>query len=101
MSLETVQKLMYKNNQLIEKIKRDNELLSVVGKTIVDFNDSVNNIISHTTSIKICGFCKVSSNSGTDNNKKLKKCGGCKKTYYCSVDCQSQDWLFHKKICSV
>jgi nucleoid DNA-binding protein len=99
MSLETVQKLMYKNNQLIEKIKRDNELLSVVEKTIVDFNDSVINIISHTTTIKICGFC-----SGTNNNqenRKLKKCGGCKKTYYCSVDCQSQDWIFHKKICSV
>ncbi|KAI0757034.1 hypothetical protein C8Q80DRAFT_1131749 [Daedaleopsis nitida] len=29
----------------------------------------------------------------------LSICGGCKKTFYCSQDCQRQDWERHKRRC--
>ncbi|CRH01112.1 MYND finger protein, putative [Plasmodium relictum] len=32
--------------------------------------------------------------------KNLKRCGKCKKVYYCSVECQKNDFVFHKRICS-
>lgn len=31
--------------------------------------------------------------------KELKKCGRCKKIYYCSIECQKADWKEHKKNC--
>lgn len=31
--------------------------------------------------------------------KKLQKCSRCKKTYYCSVECQRKDWPQHKFGC--
>ncbi len=31
--------------------------------------------------------------------KKLKKCGICRRVYYCSVKCQRADWKEHKKVC--
>lgn len=30
---------------------------------------------------------------------KMKKCTQCKSTYYCSKECQIQDWKKHKKRC--
>ncbi|XP_053406587.1 uncharacterized protein LOC123546263 [Mercenaria mercenaria] len=39
----------------------------------------------------LCGFC---STSGC-----LKKCSRCKETFYCSIDCQRQDWANHKSTC--
>jgi len=40
--------------------------------------------------------CNVCGKEG-DN---LKKCGACKKVYYCSTDCQKHDWKHgHKAIC--
>ena len=30
---------------------------------------------------------------------KMKKCGKCQQIYYCSIKCQKENWLEHKKIC--
>jgi hypothetical protein len=32
-------------------------------------------------------------------SKNLKECGNCHNVYYCSKDCQSEDWLNHKNKC--
>ena len=32
-------------------------------------------------------------------DKKLKRCAGCKVYYYCSAACQKADWTDHKKEC--
>ena len=29
----------------------------------------------------------------------LKRCKTCKEAHYCSIDCQKNDWKYHKKIC--
>ena len=43
--------------------------------------------------IKECGTCK----------KKLtgfkKKCGGCEEIYYCGIECQTEQWDYHKHFC--
>lgn len=31
----------------------------------------------------------------------FKRCGGCKKNFYCSADCQRQDWQIHKAECGL
>lgn len=48
------------------------------------------------TCIKFCNYCK-------QNNKKLKKCKGCAKVYYCSKLCQKKDWKQgeHSLCCTV
>ena len=42
--------------------------------------------------IKQCSYCN-------EKKDKLLRCGGCKKVYYCSIDCQRPHWKKHKKIC--
>ena len=36
---------------------------------------------------------------GSLGKPKLLSCGGCKRTNYCSVDCQKADWKTHKVTC--
>jgi len=44
---------------------------------------------------KVCSRCNKSPEEG----KQLKRCGNCKKTVYCSLDCQKLDWKIHSKVC--
>ena len=39
-----------------------------------------------------CHYCQT----GTEA---LKACGACKKTRYCSRECQKKDFKVHKKVC--
>ncbi|KAK5713251.1 hypothetical protein LTR15_011614 [Elasticomyces elasticus] len=49
---------------------------------------------SSTTAVRqVCGIC---GKGGI-----LFKCGRCKHIYYCSKQCQTEDWKFHKKLCRV
>ena len=41
---------------------------------------------------KQCANCNIEETS----ELKLKCCGACKTTFYCSKDCQTQDWPTHK-----
>ena len=34
-------------------------------------------------------------------NRGRHKCGDCRKTRYCSKDCQKEDWINHKKNCKI
>lgn len=43
-----------------------------------------------TLTLQTCSYCKT---QGYD----LKKCTGCQATYYCSAECQQQDWPRHKQ----
>jgi len=45
--------------------------------------------------IRCCASCK----SFAEPEKKLKRCGGCKKVYYCGLDCQKADRDKHKLEC--
>lgn len=45
---------------------------------------------------RYCGSCFIAP----EVNKKFKKCGGCKKTRYCSLECQQNHWPWHKIGCS-
>lgn len=42
---------------------------------------------------RICAWCKKGGTSNPDIVKKLKLCSRCQVTYYCSAECQSQDWV--------
>ena len=43
---------------------------------------------------KLFQHCECCGHEGT-----LKKCGSCKKVYYCDVTCQRSHWKTHKAIC--
>jgi hypothetical protein len=41
------------------------------------------------------------SNCGVrEDGRKLKKCGRCKRSHYCSRDCQAEHWAKHKTVCA-
>lgn len=40
--------------------------------------------------------CKVCNGAGTTS---ISRCGRCKTAFYCSRECQAQDWPSHKKTC--
>jgi hypothetical protein len=41
-----------------------------------------------------CSVCKKE-----DKDSTFKKCGACKKVYYCSSECNKLAWAEHKKVC--
>jgi len=41
-----------------------------------------------------CDYC-----GNTDGDIKYKLCRGCKKVYYCSIECHNLDWKEHKLVC--
>ncbi|KAJ6586345.1 hypothetical protein DFH09DRAFT_910769 [Mycena vulgaris] len=45
----------------------------------------------------ICTTCLKSEGPGLD----LRRCGKCKGAWYCSRECQKQDWPKHKKSCTL
>ncbi|CDR95872.1 MYND finger domain protein, putative [Babesia bigemina] len=46
--------------------------------------------------MKHCENCKKEETK----QEPLKICSRCKKVKYCSVECQKEDWRFHKRICN-
>ena len=48
----------------------------------------------HLESVSVCSHCHRPSST-------LKRCGKCRKTSYCSKDCQKSAWKRHKEICKV
>jgi hypothetical protein len=51
------------------------------------------NLRTYTPS-KLFNTCECCGNKGT-----LKKCGSCKKVYYCGAGCQKSHWKTHKSNC--
>ena len=44
-----------------------------------------------------CAYCHHKPEKGVE----LKKCSRCRVTHYCSVNCQKDDWAFHRFACWV
>ncbi|XP_062382740.1 tudor domain-containing protein 1 isoform X2 [Sardina pilchardus] len=42
------------------------------------------------STVKLCNYC---------GQEGQLRCSGCKKTNYCSVSCQSEDWAAHRHVC--
>lgn len=53
-------------------------------------------LVPHDELMKGCGACGKWEEVG---KTRFLKCGKCKRKYYCSVDCQKDDWKEHKKLC--
>ena len=49
---------------------------------------------------RLCRNCSKSGYDLKESGKRLLSCGKCKNTYYCSRECQVQDWKDHKKTCT-
>jgi len=46
-----------------------------------------------------CNFCQKPKTVMKKEGKLLKKCTRCEAIYYCSKQCQRNDWVRHKKYC--
>lgn len=42
---------------------------------------------------------KIKCNNCQSMKDSMKKCGRCKRVYYCSIECQKNNWKDHKKDC--
>ena len=46
--------------------------------------------------VRVCWSCQ--NNAETDGVT-LLKCHGCRRARYCDVECQSEDWEYHREYC--
>ena len=71
---------------------------SVVPGDIVSSETPYTSVLLRSAAHKYCATCLVSANDTVE--KRLKRCsGGCELTYYCTKDCQIQDFVVHKHTC--
>jgi len=54
-------------------------------------------LIAKTTIVVTFVTCSTCKKADVDSS--FKKCGGCKKVYYCSSECNKVAWEEHKKVC--
>lgn len=54
------------------------------------------NLEKVTLKVNCCIVCKKETAEG---GKPLKQCSLCHRVYYCSQNCQKQDWKTHKPVC--
>lgn len=88
-----------KREVLLEKCKNcrtiavgpPDSLMVVKSESIMD-NIKQGRSIFWLTEIPNCYVCHQTSDG-------LKKCGGCRKIFYCSTQCQTSDWTTHKLNC--
>lgn len=46
--------------------------------------------------LRACAFCEAKETKGSQ----LLRCGVCKASFYCNVDCQKAHWKVHKRSCT-
>ena len=68
-------------------------LVNLEKKTIIFTEDFIDENPSYFFD-KSCNHCHT-------ENTELFKCGNCKCVYYCSKECQKQDWKLHKINCGL
>lgn len=71
---------------------------SVVPGATVSSETAFASVLLRSAAHKYCATCLVSANDTAEG--RLKRCsGGCEFTYYCSKECQVQDFPVHKHTC--
>lgn len=91
---------MHSNRSKNSMIRMNVEETGFIG---YDFDDSKDAVLilyfavnKLTCSCPLIDTCEVCESFATVTGKKLKSCGQCFQTKYCSVECQSNDWENHE-----
>ena len=93
--MENIVYPMTLSNLCLRFIQRNSESFEPSAFAILptDLKEKINDKVP--LLINCCASCK----SFVGPEKKLKRCSGCEKVYYCGIDCQKADWAKHKLEC--
>ena len=92
--------LVHFNDKLVCQAKhyfrREVEVLELVPSARRPMEKFANVSLNVMQKHRICSGCGVRS---APQSSPMRKCGKCLAAYYCSKECQTKDWKFHKGMC--
>ena len=83
-------KFKYAENDFVNDLQTN---ASSIAAMVIN-NESFSHTICNTMTFKQCNWIKCNK-----KNIKLRKCKKCKSVFYCSKQCQKDDWKAHRQIC--
>jgi ankyrin repeat protein len=98
--LEIVKLLLDKNVDIYLKNQHNETALDLAGRSAENKKDVRLHIINEFAKKGLVS-CNNCNKNNTDLSDSLCACNKCLTVLYCNIECQSNDWKNHKKVCKV
>lgn len=80
--------------------KQKNEKVMTHVRNLAKMGDTFQSSVERGQNMKMCRNCNKQG-TAAGPQKSLMVCSQCKQAYYCSKECQKEDWKLHKYNCTV